>query len=57
MRGGEQDVWTFGVNWFPNSAMAFMLDYYQVSVDRLNAAGAQIGQDMQALNLRSQFAF
>jgi len=57
VRGGEQDVWALGVNWFPNSAMAFMLDYYQISVDRLNTAGAQIGQDVQALNLRSQFAF
>ena len=57
VRGGEQDVWTLGVNWFPNPAMAFMLDYYQVSVDRLNATGAQIGQDLQAVNLRSQFAF
>ena len=57
VRGGEQDIWTFGINWFPNSAMAFMLDYYNVSVDRLNASGAQIGQDLQAVNLRSQFAF
>lgn len=57
VRGGQQDIWSFGVNWFPNSAMAFMLNYYLTSVDRLNASGAQIGQDLQAINLRSQLVF
>jgi phosphate-selective porin OprO/OprP len=57
VRGGEQDIWTLGVNWFPNPAVKFMLDYYDVSVDRKNAAGAAIGQDYRALNLRSQVAF
>lgn len=57
VRGGEQDIWTLGVNWFPNPAVKFMLDYYDVSVDRKNAAGAAIGQDYRALNLRSQIAF
>lgn len=57
VRGGEQDIWTVGVNWFPNPAVKFMLDYYDVSVDRKNAAGAAIGQDYRALNLRSQIAF
>ena len=57
LRGGEQDIWTVGVNWFPNPAVKFMLDYYDVSVERKNAAGAAIGQDYRALNLRSQIAF
>lgn len=57
VRGGEQDIWTVGVNWYPNPAVKFMLDYYAVSIDRLNAAGAQIGQDYQSINLRSQLAF
>ena len=57
VRGGQQDIWTFGVNWFPNAAVKFMLDYYDVSVDRSNAAGAAIGQGYRALNLRSQIAF
>ncbi|MBP8247480.1 MAG: porin, partial [Phenylobacterium sp.] len=57
VRGGEQDIWTLGLNWFPNPAVKFMLDYYDVSVDRMNAAGAAIGQDYRALNLRSQIAF
>ncbi|MDO8322602.1 MAG: porin [Phenylobacterium sp.] len=50
-------MWTLGVNWFPNPAVKFMLDYYDVSVERKNAAGAAIGQDYRAVNLRSQIAF
>ncbi|WP_347340404.1 OprO/OprP family phosphate-selective porin [Phenylobacterium glaciei] len=57
VRGGQQDIWTLGVNWFPNPAVKFMLDYYDVSVDRKNTTGAAIGQDYRALNLRSQIAF
>lgn len=57
VRGGQQDIWTLGVNWYPNPAVKFMLDYYNVSVDRKNAAGAAIGQDYHAINLRSQIAF
>lgn len=57
VRGGQQDIWTLGVNWFPNPAVKFMLDYYDVSVERKNAAGVAIGQDYRAVNLRSQIAF
>lgn len=57
VRGGEQTITSLGVNWFLNPALRLSLDYLDVSVDRLNAAGLQAGQDYQALNLRSQFAF
>ena len=57
VRGGEQTIWSGGVNWFPNSAVKFSLHYLDVSVERLNGAGQQAGQDYQAVNLRSQFAF
>lgn len=57
VRGGEQDIWALGVNWFPNSAVKFMLDYSRVSIDRLNAAGLRLDQDFQTINLRSQVAF
>ena len=57
VRGGQQDIWSLGVNWFPNSAVKFMLDYYRVNLERLNAAGVDIGQDYQTINLRSQLAF
>ncbi|HEY3696544.1 OprO/OprP family phosphate-selective porin [Phenylobacterium sp.] len=57
VRGGEQRIWTAGLNWFPNPATKFMLDVQDVSVKRRNAAGAQLGQDYRSVNLRSQFAF
>jgi phosphate-selective porin OprO/OprP len=39
VRGGVQDIWTLGVNWFPNSNLKFMLNYLRIDVDRLNPAG------------------
>jgi phosphate-selective porin OprO/OprP len=57
VRGGEQEIITAGVNWFVNPAIRFSLDWLDVSVDRLGGTGLQIGQDYQAVNLRSQFAF
>ena len=40
VRGGEQDVWTLGLNWYPNPNIKVMLDYLLIDVDRLNPAGA-----------------
>ncbi|RZJ76133.1 MAG: porin, partial [Brevundimonas sp.] len=57
VRGGEQEIITAGVNWFVNPAVKFGLQYQDVSVERLNAAGAEIGQDYNTVALRSQFAF
>jgi len=39
VRGGDQQVWTFGVNWFPNPNLKVMLDYLLIDVNRLNPAG------------------
>lgn len=64
VRGGAQDITSLGLSWFPNNVIRFQLQYQDVSVDRLNpgtvglaAVGAQIGQDYQALALRTQLAF
>jgi phosphate-selective porin OprO/OprP len=58
VRGGEQTIYTVGLNWYPNNNVRFQLNYLNGEVDRLNAAGtAQIGQSFQALALRSQFSF
>lgn len=57
IRGGEQSIWTLGVNWFPNPAVKFMVDIQDVSIERRNAAGLPLDQDYQSVNLRSQFAF
>jgi len=74
VRGGDQQVWSFGVNWYPNPNIKVMLDYQLIDVSRLNPAGptnalpfgpvpntppigVQIGQDLDVVELRTQFAF
>ena len=39
VRGGVQNNWTVGLNWYPHPNLSFMLDYIRVDVDRLNPAG------------------
>jgi phosphate-selective porin OprO/OprP len=39
VRGGEQQIWTVGVNWFPNPNFKIMVNYMLIDVDRLNPAG------------------
>ncbi len=65
IRGGDQKIWTAGLNWYLNPAMRLMLDYEHVQIDRLSPsasafstpAGAQIGQTYNAVALRSQVGF
>jgi phosphate-selective porin OprO and OprP len=39
VRGGDQQIWTFGVNWFPSPNVKIMMNYLLIDVDRLNPAG------------------
>ncbi len=39
IRGGVQDIRTFGVNWYLSQSLRFTLDYQLVDIDRLNPAG------------------
>lgn len=68
--GGEQQVWTLGLNWYPNAAVRFQANFQDVSVDRLSPggtafgagaltppAGAQVGQDFRIWSFRTQYAF
>jgi len=65
IRGGEQTIWTLGLNWYPNDALRFSLNYLLVDIDKLNGgtaigsvpANGQLGQNFQALAFRSQLAF
>ena len=56
VRGGEQKIWTAGVNWYPNNAIRFVLDYQHSDVSRLNAAGGDIGAKLDAVSLRAQLS-
>jgi phosphate-selective porin OprO/OprP len=39
VRGGEQNVLTFGVNWYLNPNFKVMMNYLLIDVERLNPAG------------------
>lgn len=36
VRGGEQNITTLGLNWYPNNMVRFLLDYQNVEIDRLD---------------------
>ena len=52
--GGKQDVWSLGVNWYPNNVIKFQLNYDNIKVDHVNAPANDISAD--AVVLRSQIA-
>jgi phosphate-selective porin OprO/OprP len=53
--GGAQNVWSVGLNWYPNETLRFMLDYDNIQVNHENAPGNDISAS--AIALRSQIAF
>lgn len=54
IRGGEQKIWTLGLNWYPNSVLKFGVDYEYIDLGKLSSTGANIGQKVQAVAIRSQ---
>jgi phosphate-selective porin OprO/OprP len=65
IRGGDQSIWSVGLNWYPNPVFHVMFDVDRVTIDRLSPsatnfstpAGAQIGQSYTAVAVRTQAAF
>jgi phosphate-selective porin OprO/OprP len=52
--GGKQDVWTLGLNWYPNNAIKFQLDYMNLQANHANAPANDISAS--AIMLRSQIS-
>ena len=52
--GGQQNVWTIGLNWYPNNAVKFQLNYDNLQVNHVNAPAGDISAN--AVVLRSQIA-
>jgi len=55
VKGGVQDVWTLGLNWYPTSGLRFALDYDNLQVNHVNAPTSDISAN--AIALRSQISF
>jgi len=52
--GGIQDIWSVGLNWYPNPTVRFLLDYSNIQVNHASARGAEVSAN--AIGLRSQIA-
>jgi len=69
VRGGEQDIFSVGLNWYVNNGVTLQAAYRDVSIDRLSPGGTafvagstpalnkQVGQDLQIFSFRTQYAF
>lgn len=69
VRGGQQDIFSVGVNWYVNNGVTLQAAYRSVSVDRRSPGGAaflagatpavdtQVGQDLEIFSFRTQYAF
>lgn len=57
IRGGDQRIWTAGLNWYPNQVLRFVLDYQHTDVSRLTSAGLNADARLDTVALRAQIAF
>ncbi|MBS0983021.1 OprO/OprP family phosphate-selective porin [Gluconobacter cerinus] len=57
IRGGQQTVWTGGLNWYPNRHFRFMLDYSHFIVSRSMQATNLYGRTGNSIAARIQAGF
>jgi phosphate-selective porin OprO/OprP len=62
--GGIQRGYSFGVNWYPNDLIRFLLDYERIVYSKANGTavigaplGARVGSSFDAVALRAQVAY
>lgn len=62
--GGIQRAYAFGVNWYPNDLIRFLLDYEHVDYEKANgtavrgaALGVPVGAKIDSIALRAQVAY
>jgi phosphate-selective porin OprO/OprP len=53
--GGNQNVWTLGLNWYPTNGLKFQVNYYNLQVNHVNAPTSDISAN--AFGIRSQISF
>ena len=63
VRGGEEKIWTLGLNWYFNNNVLMRFNYLIVDVNKLGVVGTgpsaalrQIGQNFTAFGVRLQFS-
>ena len=61
LRGGDQKIWTLGINWYPVSAVKIEAQYQAIDINRLGTKGTvtntQVGQNLSTFALRTQISF
>ncbi|WP_310542223.1 porin [Phenylobacterium sp.] len=70
VRGGEQSIFSLGLNWYVNNGVTLQAAWRNVSVDRTSpggtafgagaatpALGTKVGQDLNIFAFRTQYAF
>jgi phosphate-selective porin OprO/OprP len=59
IRGGKQEGFTGGINWYPNSVLRFLVNYQHLNIDRLATVAPfqNIGQKVDVITGRAQLAF
>lgn len=61
IRGGAQRIWTAALNWYPNNALKFALQFQNVGIGRIGTfqgvANSSVGQTYDTVALRSQISF
>jgi phosphate-selective porin OprO/OprP len=56
IRGGDERIWTVGLNWYLNNNVLMRFNYLIADVNKLNATGQQIGQKFNVMAIRLQYS-